>query len=130
MRPARLATVFPQLGLHPALGCLVPKLQAQSFINPIGPFHVNLPAFTAKQDMHPPVAVAHTRLADLLDASCKPSLVAAAALRALWQMADAQAATLAYADAFRAIAFAFVVALCLTPWLRQVGTQPVASTGH
>ncbi|HQU05075.1 MAG TPA: hypothetical protein PLT25_10220 [Acidocella sp.] len=28
--------------------------------NPIGPFHVNLPAFTAKQDMHPPVTITDT----------------------------------------------------------------------
>jgi MFS transporter, DHA2 family, multidrug resistance protein len=51
-----------------------------------------------------------------------------AALRELWEITYAQAATLAYADAFRAIMLAFVVALCLAPLLRRVAPpQPVPS---
>jgi MFS transporter, DHA2 family, multidrug resistance protein len=50
-----------------------------------------------------------------------------AALQELWKMTYAQAATLAYADAFRAIALAFVAAVCLAPLLRQVAppAQPI-----
>ena len=50
-----------------------------------------------------------------------------AALQELWTITYAQASTLAYADAFRAIALAFVAAVCLAPLLRQVAppAQPV-----
>jgi DHA2 family multidrug resistance protein len=50
-----------------------------------------------------------------------------AALEQLWQITYAQASTLAYADAFRAITLAFVAAVCLAPLLRQVAppAQPV-----
>jgi len=43
-----------------------------------------------------------------------------AALKQLWRLAYREAATLAYADAFRAIMFAFIVATLLVPLLRQV----------
>jgi MFS transporter, DHA2 family, multidrug resistance protein len=43
-----------------------------------------------------------------------------AALKVLWHLAYREAATLAYADAFRAIMLAFVVATILVPLLRQV----------
>lgn len=78
IRPGGLASALPELGFHPALRCLVPKLQAQGFVNPIGPLHIGLPAFTAQQYMHTAIAVPHTSLTELLDASCKPSLAAAA----------------------------------------------------
>ena len=78
MRPVGLAPILPELGFHAAFRRLVSKLQALRFVNPIGPFHVDLPSFTAKQHVHTAIAVAHARLADLLDASRKPSLVAAA----------------------------------------------------
>ena len=78
MRPAGLAPLLPELGPHTPLRRLVSKLQAQRFVNPIGPLHVDLPPFTAMQHVHKAIAVAHTRLNDLLDASCKPSLIAAA----------------------------------------------------
>jgi DHA2 family multidrug resistance protein len=42
-----------------------------------------------------------------------------AALKQLWRLAYREAATLAYADAFRAIMFAFIVATLLVPLLRQ-----------
>ena len=50
-----------------------------------------------------------------------------AALQELWAITYAQASTLAYADAFRAIALAFVAAVCLAPLLRQVAppAQPI-----
>jgi DHA2 family multidrug resistance protein len=44
-----------------------------------------------------------------------------AALKQLWQLAYREASTLAYADAFRAIMLAFLVATLLVPLLRQVG---------
>ncbi len=44
-----------------------------------------------------------------------------AALRQLWQLAYREASTLAFADAFRAIMLAFVVATLLVPLLRKVG---------
>jgi MFS transporter, DHA2 family, multidrug resistance protein len=50
-----------------------------------------------------------------------------AALQELWQITYAQAATLAYADAFRAITLAFAAAVFLAPLLRQVAppAQPL-----
>ena len=44
----------------------------------------------------------------------------AAALKQLWQLAYREASTLAYADAFRAIMIAFVVATLLVPFLRNI----------
>jgi DHA2 family multidrug resistance protein len=54
-----------------------------------------------------------------------------AALRELWQLAYAQAETLSYADAFRTITLAFIIATCLTPLLKKV-TPPAApvQSGH
>jgi DHA2 family multidrug resistance protein len=55
----------------------------------------------------------------------------AAALRQLWHLAYREASTLAYADAFRAIMLAFVVATLLVPLLRKVGTPPPsAASAH
>ncbi len=53
-----------------------------------------------------------------------------AALQELWQITYAQASTLAYADAFRAIALAFVAAVCLAPLLRQVVPPAQPLTVH
>ena len=50
-----------------------------------------------------------------------------AALHQLWQLAYREASTLAFADAFRAIMLAFVVATLLVPLLRKVG-PPKAAT--
>jgi DHA2 family multidrug resistance protein len=47
-----------------------------------------------------------------------------AALKELWQLAYRQASTLAYADAFRAIMLAFVVATLLVPLLRKPAAAP------
>jgi DHA2 family multidrug resistance protein len=44
----------------------------------------------------------------------------AAALKQLWRLAYREAETMAYADAFRAIMLAFVVAMLFAPLLRQV----------
>ncbi len=53
-----------------------------------------------------------------------------AALKQLWQLAYREASTLAYADAFRAIMLAFIVATLLVPLLRKVvapvGPRPEA----
>jgi DHA2 family multidrug resistance protein len=47
-----------------------------------------------------------------------------AALKALWQLAYREASTLAYADAFRAIMVAFIVATLLVPLLRKAAAAP------
>ena len=53
----------------------------------------------------------------------------AAAIRALWNLADREASTLAYADAFRVIMLAFVVGTILVAFMRRVAPPkaPVAS---
>jgi MFS transporter, DHA2 family, multidrug resistance protein len=54
-----------------------------------------------------------------------------AALKELWLLAYREASTLAYADAFRAIMAAFVVATVLVPLLRNVSPAKVPSAdGH
>jgi MFS transporter, DHA2 family, multidrug resistance protein len=58
-----------------------------------------------------------------------PGSVAAgqsAGLKQLWALAYREASTLAFADAFRAIMLAFVVATLLVPLLRKVGPPTVA----
>ena len=50
-----------------------------------------------------------------------------AALKQLWRLAYRQASTLAYADAFRIIMIAFVVATFLVPLLRNVAPPKRAS---
>ena len=50
-----------------------------------------------------------------------------AALKQLWRLAYREASTLAYADAFRAIMIAFVVATFLVPLLRNVAQPKSAS---
>ncbi len=67
-----------------------------------------------------------TRLHERLDGTPLPMQ---AALRELRQITYAQAATLAYADTFRAIMLAFIAAVCLAPLLRQVAPRPTPS-GH
>jgi MFS transporter, DHA2 family, multidrug resistance protein len=54
----------------------------------------------------------------------------AAALKQLWGLAYGEASTLAYADAFRAIMFAFVVATLLVPLLRNVAAIPTPAQSH
>jgi MFS transporter, DHA2 family, multidrug resistance protein len=51
-----------------------------------------------------------------------------AALKQLWHLAYREASTLAYADAFRAIMLAFLVATLLVPLLRQVTPPKAPST--
>jgi MFS transporter, DHA2 family, multidrug resistance protein len=54
-----------------------------------------------------------------------------AALRQLWQLAYREASTLAYADAFRVIMVAFVIATLLVPLLRNIApTASAASQAH
>ena len=52
-----------------------------------------------------------------------------AALAQLWQLAYREASTLAFADAFRAIMLAFILATLLVPLLRQVGAPAPAVAG-
>jgi DHA2 family multidrug resistance protein len=54
-----------------------------------------------------------------------------AALKQLWELAYREASTLAYADAFRAIMIAFVIATVLVPLLRNVAPSAASSPkGH
>ena len=54
-----------------------------------------------------------------------------AALKSLWQLAYREASTLAYADAFRAIMLAFVIAPLLVSLLRNVAAAtPSAGASH
>jgi DHA2 family multidrug resistance protein len=52
-----------------------------------------------------------------------------AALKQLWQLAYREASTIAYADAFRAIMVAFVVATILVPLMRNVVVPKTAVAG-
>jgi hypothetical protein len=51
-----------------------------------------------------------------------------AALKQLWQLAYRESSTLAYADAFRAIMIAFVIATLLVPLLRNVAPSGGAAS--
>jgi DHA2 family multidrug resistance protein len=53
-----------------------------------------------------------------------------AALDQLWHLAYREAATLAFADAFRAIMLAFIVATLLVPLLRNVAPAPAAASSN
>ena len=54
-----------------------------------------------------------------------------AALKQLWQLAYREASPLAYADAFRFIMIAFVIATLLVPLLRNIAaTSPGSSQAH
>jgi MFS transporter, DHA2 family, multidrug resistance protein len=53
-----------------------------------------------------------------------------AALKSLWQLAYREAATMAYADAFRAIMVAFILATAFVPLLRQVAARPAPADTH
>jgi DHA2 family multidrug resistance protein len=60
-----------------------------------------------------------------------PVLGHQAAIEQLWHLAYREASTLAFADAFRAIMLAFIVATLLVPFLRKVAAPKVASgNGH
>jgi DHA2 family multidrug resistance protein len=50
-----------------------------------------------------------------------------AALKSLWQLADREASTLAYADAFRVIMVAFLIATLLVPLMRNVAAPKTGS---
>lgn len=52
-----------------------------------------------------------------------------AALKQLWHLAYREASTMAYADAFRAIMLAFIVATLLVPLLRNAAAVKVPATG-
>jgi MFS transporter, DHA2 family, multidrug resistance protein len=53
-----------------------------------------------------------------------------AALEQLWHLAYREASTLAFADAFRAIMLAFVLATLLVPLLCNIAATPPASSAH
>jgi DHA2 family multidrug resistance protein len=53
-----------------------------------------------------------------------------AALKQLWQLAYREASTLAYADAFRFIMIAFVIATLLVPLLRNVAATDASPRGQ
>jgi MFS transporter, DHA2 family, multidrug resistance protein len=53
-----------------------------------------------------------------------------AAAKQLWELAYREASTLAYADAFRAIMVAFIIATFLVPFMRNVAPSGAPSQGH
>jgi len=53
-----------------------------------------------------------------------------AALKQLWNLAHREAATMAYADAFRVIMVAFILATMLVPLLRNVGAAKPPADAH
>jgi MFS transporter, DHA2 family, multidrug resistance protein len=60
-----------------------------------------------------------------------PQIGDQAALHQLWNLAYREASTLAYADAFRAIMLAFVVATVMVPFLRKIAApRATAPAGH
>ena len=60
-----------------------------------------------------------------------PAVGHQAALEQLWHLAYREASTLAFADAFRAIMLAFVVATLLVPLMRKVGApKPAGANAH
>ena len=58
-----------------------------------------------------------------------PAAGQAAAMKELWQTTYREAATLSYADAFRVIMLAFVVAACLVPLMRRVAAPKAPAAG-
>ena len=69
--------IVPELRLHATLRRLVPQLQAELTIDPVGPLGVHLPALTTKQNVDAPISVAHPRRADILDPAFEAGLLAA-----------------------------------------------------
>jgi DHA2 family multidrug resistance protein len=72
-----------------------------------------------------PANAAMMRLIDVVDQRYNAVLGSAqeahaAALKQLWRLAYREASTMAYADAFRAIMIAFIVATLLVPFMRNV----------
>jgi hypothetical protein len=64
-----MTNVLPAMpNVDTPLGRFVAQLQSLLAVEPAHPFDVHRPAFTAKQDIDPPIAVAHAALGDLLDA--------------------------------------------------------------
>ena len=59
-----------------------------------------------------------------------PVLGHQAAIEQLWHLAYREASTLAFADAFRAIMLAFIVATLLVPLLREVAAPKAAAGAH
>jgi MFS transporter, DHA2 family, multidrug resistance protein len=53
-----------------------------------------------------------------------------AAIEQLWHLAYREASTLAFADAFRAIMLAFIVATLLVPLLRNIAAPPASGNAH
>jgi len=51
-------------------------------------------------------------------------------MKQLWQLAYREAATLAYADTFRVIMIAFMIATLLVPLMRNVVPTSGASPAH
>ena len=54
----------------------------------------------------------------------------AAALKQLWHLVYREASTMAYADAFRVIMIAFVVATLLVPLMRNIAAPKAPATSH
>ncbi len=84
VRMRGIGSVFPELGLHPPFGRLVPQLKAQLVVKPACPLHVDRPALTQQKNVYTAISVAHARLADLLDPLLQRSLLTAPRLVCVW----------------------------------------------
>src|SRR3546814_4737982 len=80
VRPDRRCTILPQLRHYPPLGRLVAQLQAQLPVKPVDLLQVHAPTVPAQDVIHPPVAVAAVRFADLLDALLQKGRIGSAGL--------------------------------------------------
>lgn len=84
------------------------------------------------------LTLANRPMLDFLDATTRryqtylggTDVAHTAAFKHLWQLAYREASTMAYADAFRIIMAAFVIATVLVPFLRDNSVKPVTGAGH
>ena len=131
LTPDRLKYASGLFNMMRNLGGAVGIAVCGAVLNDRTNFHFNMLASNLTQASLPTrraIAGMTQRLGDTLGS---PVAGHAAAIRELWQLAYAQAETLSYADAFRTIMLAFVIATCLTPLLKKV-TAPAmpSSSGH
>jgi len=131
LTPDRLKYASGLFNMMRNLGGAVGIAVCGAVLNDRTNFHFNMLASNLTEASLPArraIAGMTQRLGDTLGS---PVAGHAAAIRELWQLAYAQAETLSYADAFRTIMLAFIIATCLTPLLKKV-TAPAmpSSSGH
>ena len=75
-----LWTVIAQFRFHPSLRGLVPELHPQLPVNTIDFLDLDAPEFAIQKNMDASVAIAHLRLADILDPFLNCGLIGASGL--------------------------------------------------